>query len=133
MLSNNNQAPWISALARIAMGISFLYFGISKLWAITGTIGFVGSKLPLAPFVFWLAVVLEAGLGLLLVIGYETRRIGAFLAFYCVFTAVVFHTNFANRLQMDHFFSNIVMAAGFLYLFANGPGRWALENRRGDA
>jgi len=120
----------IMATARIVMGLSFLYFGLSKLWAVNGIIGFVGSKLPLPGFVFWLAVVLETGCGLLLVLGYKTRWVAAFLAFYCVFTAVVFHTNFAVMPIRDHFFANLVMAAGFLFLFATGPGAAALDERR---
>lgn len=123
--------PRPMGVARIAMGIAFLYYGISKLFEIGGIIGFVGTKLPLPTFVFWLAVVIEIGSGILLVIGWKTRTVGAFLVFYCLFTAVVFHTNFAVMPTRDHFFSNLVMAAGFLYVVATGPGAWAVDNKGG--
>lgn len=127
-MSTTGQASTIMAIARIAMGICYLYYGLSKFLAVNGIIAFIGSKLPMPTFVFWLAVVLETGCGVLLVLGYKTRWVAAWLAFYCVFTAVVFHTNFAALPIRDHFFANIVMAAGFLYLFAAGPGRAALDN-----
>ncbi|HXQ49749.1 MAG TPA: DoxX family protein [Stellaceae bacterium] len=117
------------AVARIVMGGSFLYFGLTKLIAINGIIGYVGTKLPFPTFVFWLAVVIENGLGLLLVLGLKTRWAAGFFVFYCLFTAFVFHTNFASMPMRDHFFSNVVMAAGFLYLLAVGPGAWAMDNK----
>ena len=120
----------VMGVARIMMGVAFLYFGLIKLITIQGIIGFVGSKLPFPTFVFWLAVVLETGCGLLLVLGLKTKWVAAWLAFYCLFTAAVFHTNFAVLPQRDHFFSNLVMAAGFLFLFAAGPGAWAMDDKR---
>jgi putative oxidoreductase len=117
----------VLGVARIVMGGCFMYYGISKLWAINGIIAFIGSKLPMPTVVFWLAVVIETGFGLMLVLGYKVRWPAAFLAFYCVFTALVFHTNFASMPIRDHFFANLVMAAAFLFLAATGPGAWALD------
>jgi putative oxidoreductase len=117
------------AAARIIMGLCFIYYGVSKLFFIPGTIGFVGSKLPFPAFVFWLSVVIEAGGGLLLVLGFKTRWIASWYAFYCTFTALVFHTDFANRFTMDHFFENIALAGGFICLAAVAPGAAALDNK----
>lgn len=128
----DEKAQAVIALARIVMGGCFIYYGVSKLWFIAGTIGFVGTKLPFPAFVFWLAVVLEAGLGFLLVVGFATRWVAAFLAFYCCFTAAVFHTDFSVRVVMDHFFENIALAGGFLLLAAVGPGANALDNARDE-
>lgn len=114
-------------IGRIVMGLCFLYYGISKLFFIPGTIAFVGTKLPLAPAVFWLAVVIEVGGGLLLVLGIKTRWLAAWFAFYCCFTAVVFHFVPENRGLLDHFFENFALAGGFLVLMAAGPGAYAIE------
>jgi putative oxidoreductase len=120
----------VVAAARIVMGACFMFYGISKLFAIAGITGFIASKLPFAPVVFWLAVVLETGLGFLLLIGYASRWAAGYLAFHCVFTAAVFHTNFGNMPQRDHFVANLILAAGFLYVMAVGPGAAALDNGR---
>lgn len=119
------------ATARIVMGLCFIYYGVSKLFFIPGTIAFVGSKLPLPTAIFWLSVVIEAGGGLLLVLGLRTREVAAWFAFYCCFTAVIFHMDFTNRFAMDHFFENIALAGGFLALMAIGPGAAAIDNRTG--
>lgn len=121
----------VMACARVLMGLSFLYFGLTKLLAISPITHFIGTKLPMPSVVFWLAFLLETGCGLLLVVGYKTRWVAAFLAFYCIFpTAMIFHTDFAVMQIRDHFFSNLVMGAGFLYVFANGPGVAALDDAR---
>ena len=127
----------VIAFARVVMGIAFLWYGLSKLYFIKGTIAFVSAKLPMGEFVFWLAVVIEAGGGLLLVLGYATRWVGAFYAFYATFTAFVFHlvltpsplVAFPARVQVDHFFENLALAGGFLILMVVGPGSWALDNK----
>lgn len=120
----------VIALGRIAMGVSFIYYGISKLWFVAGTIAFVGTKLPLPTAVFWLAVAIETSFGILLILGFATRWIAAFLAFYCCFTAAVFHFVPENRPVLDHFFENIALAGGFLYMAVVGPGAAALDNKR---
>jgi putative oxidoreductase len=120
----------VIAAGRILMGLSFIYYGVSKFFFIPGTIGFVATKLPMATEVFWLAVVIEIGGGALLVLGLATRWVAYFYAFYCCFTAVVFHFVPENRGVLDHFFENFALAGGFLILAVVGPGAAALDNKR---
>jgi putative oxidoreductase len=122
-----DRAQSIIGLARIIMGLSFVYYGVSKFFFIPGTIAFVGTKLPFPSFVFWLAVVIETGGGLLLTLGIKTRWIAAWFAFYCCFTAIVFHFVPANRGLLDHFAENFALAGGFLILMVAGPGAYAVE------
>ena len=125
-------------IARIVMGIAFVWYGFSKLYFIKGTIAFVSAKLPMGDLVFWFAMVVEAGGGLLLIVGYATRWVAAYYIFHCLFTGFVFHlvldpsplVAFPARIQVDHFFANLVLAAGFLYVVVVGPGAWALDNSR---
>jgi putative oxidoreductase len=128
----------VIGLARIVMGLAFLWYGISKWWFIKGTVAYVSAKLPMGESVFWLAVVIETGGGLLLLVGYATRWVAAFYAFYCTFTAFVFHlvltpsplVAFPARVQVDHFWENLALAGGFLILMAVGPGAMALDKSR---
>lgn len=117
------------AVGRIVMGLAFIYYGVSKFFFIPGTIGFVATKLPLATEVFWLAVVIEIGGGVLLVLGLATRGVAYFFAFYCCFTAIVFHFVPENRSLLDHFAENFALAGGFLILATVGPGAAALGRR----
>jgi putative oxidoreductase len=121
-----DRAQTIIGVARIVMGLSFIYYGVSKFFFIPGTIGFIATKLPLPAAIFWLSIVIEAGGGLLLVLGIKTRWIAAWYAFYCCFTAVVFHFVPENRGLLDHFVENFALAGGFLVLMATGPGAFAL-------
>ena len=120
----------VIGIGRIIMGLCFVYYGVSKFFFIPGTIAFIGTKLPMPSFVFWLSILIEAGGGLLLTLGVKTRWLAAWYAFYCCFTAVMFHTNFANRGLMDHFFENLALAGGFLILMVVGPGAFAIEKER---
>ena len=146
MIPSERTSQLAMAVGRIVMGLCFMVYGIEKLWAIDSTVAYIGARLPFAPFVFWLAVVIEAGIGALIVIGYMTRMLALFLAFYCAFLAIVFHTELlalafhvpiavrdAKSLATpigDHFYSNMMIAAGFLCLFAKGPGAMAVDNRQ---
>jgi hypothetical protein len=46
----------------------------------------------------------------------------------CVATALIGHTNFADRNQEIHFLKNMAMTGGFLYVAAFGGGAWSLEH-----
>jgi putative oxidoreductase len=117
----------IIGIARIVMGLSFIYYGISKFFFIPGTIAFIGTKLPFPSLIFWLAVVIELGGGTLLTLGIKTRRLAAWYVFYCCFTAAMFHFVPENRGLLDHFAENIALAGGFLLLATVGPGAFAIE------
>jgi hypothetical protein len=58
-----------------------------------------GHHLPMAQFGWILAVVVELGGGLAIVFGLITRPVGLVLAIWCVATALIAHTNFADRNQ----------------------------------
>ena len=131
--STTDRAQMITGVARIIMGLCFMVFGLTKLLGIAGTIGLISTKLPFPTFVFWLAVVLETGLGLCLVLGYKARYAAAFFAFYVTFIAFVFHGVPGDRGQRDQALKNFVIAAGFLYVAAIGPGAFAVENGRRKA
>jgi putative oxidoreductase len=122
-----DRAQTIIGVGRIIMGLSFIYYGVSKFFFIPGTIAFIGTKLPMPAAVFWLSIVIEAGGGLLLTLGIKTRWIAAWYAFYACFTAIVFHFVPENRGLLDHFFENFALAGGFLILMAVGPGSYAVE------
>jgi len=76
-----------------------------------------------------LAVVVELGGGLAILLGLFTRPIGLVLAIWCVATALIAHTNFADRNQEIHFLKNMAMMGGFLYVAAFGAGAWSLDAR----
>ena len=57
------------------------------------------------------------------------RNIGL-LGLFCIATALVAHTNFADMNQMINFMKNIAMCGGFLALAASGAGALSVDGRR---
>jgi len=74
-----------------------------------------------------LAIAVEAGCGLLILLGYHARAAALLLAGFCVATALLFHTKLGNRNELLHFEKDLAIAVGLLVLFAHGAGRWALD------
>ena len=88
-----------------------------------------GHHLPMATLGWILAVVIELGGGLAILLGLFTRPVGLVLAIWCLATALIAHTNFADRNQEIHFLKNMAMMGGFLYVAALGARAWSLDAR----
>jgi len=86
--------------------------------------------LPLAPLGWLIAVVLEVGGGLLLVLGFRAAAVALALAVFTLAAAVFFHHHFADQNQMIHFLKNIMMAGGLLQIVHFGAGPYSVDARR---
>src|SRR6267143_6874285 len=113
---------------RILLSVLFLLSGLGKIGAYAGTaaymssVGVPGALLP--------AVIATEVLGALAVIvGWKTRVIAFLLAGFSLLTAVVFHNNFGDQIQMIMFLKNVSIAGGYLLLVANGPGPLSIDRR----
>jgi putative oxidoreductase len=121
-----------SALAgRIAIAAIFLLSGISKLLTPLPVMGFIASVgLPFPALAITIAILVEIGGGLMLVLGYRTRLVAAGLAIFSVVTALAFHNQLGDQNQFIHFFKNIAMAGGLVHVALLGGGRFSLDARR---
>lgn len=113
-------------IARLLIGGFFLLAGVGKVADIAGTAGYIQS-VGLPGFLAWPAAIFEIALGLALIVGYQTRIAALAGAAFCIFTAVVFHNNFADQTQMIMFLKNFSIAGAFLMFFAHGAGKLALD------
>jgi putative oxidoreductase len=117
-------------IGRILIGLPFAMSGLSKLAAFGPTTAMIGAAgLPLPPLAFAVAVAVELGGGLLLILGYRVRLAALALAAFSIATALSFHTNFADQDQMIHFLKNVMMAGGLLQIAAFGAGALSIDNR----
>jgi len=134
---NGNSTTLTSAnvaavLGRVFISAIFILSGLSKLTAMSGTIGYIeAAGLPLAPVAFAIAVVVEVVGGIALIAGFKTRWVAGALALFSVVTAFAFHGNLGDQNQFIHFFKNIAMAGGLLQLVAFGGGALSLDGRKG--
>lgn len=116
---------------RILLSVIFLMAGFSKFTDIAGTAGYIASKgFPAAVVLAWLTAVFEVVAGLAILVGFMTRPAAYLLALFCVFTALFFHFQPEDQVQMQAFMKNLAIAGGFLVLAVSGPGGLSLDARR---
>ncbi|MGV8921437.1 MAG: DoxX family protein [Pseudomonas sp.] len=116
---------------RILISLIFLLSGFSKITAPAMMIGYIQSVgLPLPAVALGLAILVEVGGSIALILGYRTRLVATVMALFTVVTAFAFHHNLADQNQFIHFFKNIAMAGGLLQVMAFGAGRFSLDARR---
>lgn len=122
----------VNLIARILLAHIFLLAGITKITGYEGTVGYMeamgvpGGMLPLV-------IALEICGGLALIIGWQTRWAALALAGFCVVTAAIFHTNFADQMQVILFMKNFAMAGGLLMVYAYGAGALSLDAKRANS
>ena len=66
---------------------------------------------------------------LLLIVGYQTKISALVLAIFTLATALIFHTDFTNQMQLTSFLKNFAIAGGFLIIFVNGAGKYSIDNK----
>ncbi|HEY1799215.1 MAG TPA: DoxX family protein [Stellaceae bacterium] len=122
----------VALIGRIGLCLLFILGGWGKLMGPAATQAMLaGHHLPM-PGVGWvIAVIVELGGGLAILFGLFTRPVALVLAIWCVLTALIGHSNLADRNMEIHFFKNIAMAGGFLYVMLLGAGAWSLDAWRG--
>jgi putative oxidoreductase len=84
----------------------------------------------LAPLGWLIAVVLELGGGLLLLLGFRAAEAALALAVFTFAAGAFFHHHFADQNQMIHFMKNIVMVGGLLQIVHFGAGQYSVDARR---
>ena len=112
--------------ARLLLAGLFIHEGLAKLGSFAAAAAYTrafGVPEQLLP----LAIALEFGCGLLLVLGFYTRAAALCLFGFCLMTALVFHARIADRNQLLHFEKNLAIAGGFLALALAGAGRISLD------
>ena len=122
------------AIGRVLIALIFVSSGIEKFMDLGETASAIGSKgLPFANVLAVLTAILEAGGGLLIIVGWQTRLVALLLAIFCAVSAYFFH-DFWNQPpgpqhvnNMIHFMKNVSIIGGFLMLCAAGAGRYSLD------
>jgi len=106
----------------------FLLAGLSKLGAYSATAAYMSSAG--VPGALLPVVITTEVLGaLVIILGWKTRVAATLLAGFSLLTALAFHNNFADQVQMIMFLKNVSIAGGFLLLVANGAGPLSLDRR----
>ena len=115
-------------IGRIFISGVFLLSGFSKIGNYDGTVGWMES-FGLPGFLLIPAIILEILAPILIIIGYQTRIAAAALSLFCFATAIIFHNDFADQVQLTAFLKNIALAGGFLFLVVNGAKGFCLDKK----
>ena len=129
--ANASTLTRVSELAgRFLLAALFLASGVGKLGAYTGTAAYMASQgVPgaLLPFVIFTEIAGAAAI----MAGWHTRIAAFLLAGFTLVSALLFHNNFADQVQVIMFMKNVSIAGGFLLLVAHGAGAFSLDRRAG--
>src|SRR5262252_2616339 len=108
----------------------FLLFGYGKLTGYAGTVAYMGSLgLPVPSLFSLLAIIIEIGGGLLILVGYQTRLVSLGLAIYVLVAAFIGHSQLGDPNQFQHFMKNMAIVGGLLAFVAFGGGAYSLNVR----
>ena len=132
MFSINNKIDvlsyYLSPIARLFIALIFLMSGLNKIGNYANTAYWmeaVGVPSLFLPVV----IALEIFGGLAIILGWKARIFSFLLAGFCMLSAIVFHSNFADQNEMINFMKNIAIAGGFLTITINGAGSFSLDGR----
>ena len=127
--SATNTAKNVAEVAgRSFLAVLFVLSGLGKIGAYAATAAYM-SSVGVPSFLLPVVIVTEVLGALAIVLGWQTRITALLLAGYSLLTALVFHTNFGDQIEMIMFLKNVSIAGGFLLLVANGAGPLSLDRR----
>jgi putative oxidoreductase len=129
----SGQRDWAALIGRILLAILFIQSGFGKISGFEGTAGYIASKgLPLAQVLTAIAIVIELGGGLAVLIGWKTRWVALALIAFMIVITPIFH-NFwsvpaaAAMEQQINFMKNVSILGGIFLLLGFGPGRYSAD------
>src|ERR1044072_4498357 len=120
-------ADLILLLGRLLLSLIFLHEAWSLATDITATVD-TFAKLGLSAPAAFATIALQIGAGLSIATGFLCRLGALALAFFCLATALLFHTNLASQNELLHFEKDLAIAGGMFVLAASGAGSISIDN-----
>jgi putative oxidoreductase len=115
-------------LARVLMASLFIWDGVLQLRNPGGTANYFASvHVPLPEVAVWISILVHLLGGFALVLGFKTRWAAAALCLFCLGTAFWVHLPVGDVTNMIHFYKNLAIAGGFLYVLNYGAGGLSLD------
>ena len=134
---NSLQNP-LSLIGRVLLALLFVPAGFGKIAGFAGTVGYVAAKgVPLPEVCAAIAIAVELGLGLLLLVGFQTRWAALGIALFTLVITFIFHNFWAVpaaqvMMQQMSFYKNMAIVGGLFGFAAFGGGGWSADARRGN-
>jgi putative oxidoreductase len=123
-----NTKAYLLVFARVLMSSLFIWDGILQLRNPSATAQYFASvHVPLPDLSVWVSSAIHLIGGLALLVGFKTRWAAAVLALLCLGTAFGVHLPIGDLGNMTHFYKNLVMAGGFVYVIVFGAGGLSID------
>ena len=119
-------------LGRILLGGIFVLSGYGKLMGLSAfAASLERSGVPFAPFMALIGAPVEFFGGLAIVLGIETRYAAALMIAFVIVATLISHRfweyqDAARQMQQTNFSKNMAIIGGFVLLFVQGGGRFAV-------
>lgn len=121
---------WTLLLARIFISAIFFRSGFGKLLDPGATVQQMTSAgVPLAGLLIIPTIAIELLGALAILLGFKTRWGAIGLIAFMIPTTLIFHTNFAQPMQVIQFLKNLAIIGGLLMLVSTDPGDLSLDAR----
>ncbi len=120
------------ALGRVLLSSVFIWEGILQL-ANPGSSAkyFAHVHVPYPDIAIWFSIAINFGAGLALLVGFKTHWVAGVLAILCLYTAFGVHLRVGDPANMFHFYKNLTMAGGLMYVMVFGPGGISVDEAIG--
>jgi putative oxidoreductase len=119
---------FLNIAARVLMSQIFIISGIGKITGYAGTQAYM-AKMGVPGVLLPLVILTELGGGLALLFGFKTRWAALLLAAFTLVSALIFHLDFKDQMQMINFMKNLAMAGGLLMFVRYGAAEPSVDAR----
>jgi putative oxidoreductase len=126
----------LTLVGRVLLAWLFIPAGWGKIAGFAGVAGYIASKgVPFPEVCAALAIAVELGLGILLLVGWQARWAALGLAIFVAAITPIFHNFWAveeaqKMMQEQAFNKNLAVVGGLLVVAALGAGAWSLDGKR---
>lgn len=139
----NTLLEWTAAtgplLGRLLIAVLFIPAGLMKIPGFDATAAYMTAQgLPLVPPLLVLTILIEAGGGLLILLGWRAREAALVLFLFLIPVTVIFHGFWnledAARLEQQRaFMKNLAVMGGVLMVAAFGSGPFSLQRTKPES
>ena len=125
---------YMTLVARVLLALVFLVVGYEKITNFAGTVAAIAAVgVPYANVVTVLAIILEFGGAVLLILGYRARLAAKGLILFTAVATLMYHRDVSQPLQMLMVLKDASIIGGLLMVVAYGPGKFSLRCRCGNS
>jgi putative oxidoreductase len=105
------------SIGRILVGAVLFIFGMMKVMSFSGTVGYIAAMgVPLPTVAAVIAIIIEVGAGLALIMNKYRQYVPAVAAAYLVIVTLIFHRNIGDQMQLSLALKNIAIIGGLMTL-----------------